>query len=138
MFRALPRTTAASAHAQPTHPAPTIPIFMINYPFAGLIYRDQSPYRHGTSATDPGEIRHGCENTSKPSARAMAASVIPALSAMRPASAVGAETDTITGAPIAALFCTISTDTRLVRSMIPSLATMDARASAPASLSSAL
>jgi hypothetical protein len=34
---------------------------------------------------------------------------------MRTASAVGAETDTIAGAPIAALFCTISTDTRLVR-----------------------
>ena len=61
----------------------------------------------------------------------MAASVIPAASAMRTASAVGAETDTITGAPIAALFCTISTDTRLVRRMIPSLAAMDERASAP-------
>src|ERR1700730_15336344 len=125
MFRALPRTTAASAHAQPTLPAPTIPIFMIHHPFAGLIYRDQSPYRQGTSATAPGEIRHGCVNTSNPSARAMAASVIPALSAMRTASAVGAETDTITGAPIAALLCTISTETRLVRRMIPSLATVD-------------
>ncbi len=77
-------------------------------------------------------------NTSKPSARAIAASVIPAASAMRTASAVGADTDTITGAPIAALFCTISTDTRLVGSIMPSLAAMAARATAPESLSSAL
>src|SRR5712664_2045104 len=84
------------------------------------------------------EIRQGCVNTSNPSARAMAARVIPAASAIRTASAVGAETDTITGAPITALFCTISTETRLVRSMIPSFATTDARASAPESLSSAL
>src|SRR5258708_22853060 len=84
------------------------------------------------------EIRQGCVNTSNPSARAMAARVIPAASAMRTASAVGADTDTITGAPIAALFCTISTETRLVRSMIPSFATTDASASAPESLSSAL
>jgi hypothetical protein len=41
--------------------------------------------------------------------------VIPAASALRTASAVGAETDTITDAPIAELFCTISTETRLVR-----------------------
>jgi hypothetical protein len=46
---------------------------------------------------------------------------------MRTASAVGAETDTITGAPMAVLFCTISADIRLVRSMIPSLATVCAR-----------
>ena len=77
-------------------------------------------------------------NTSNPSARAMAASVIPAKSAVRTASAVGAETDTITGVPMAALFCTISTETRLVRRMIPSLAAMEARASAPDSLSRAL
>jgi hypothetical protein len=57
----------------------------------------------------------------------MAASVMPAASAMRTASAVGAETDTITGAPMAALFCTISTETRLVRRMIPSFAAVDAR-----------
>jgi hypothetical protein len=58
------------------------------------------------SAAVPNEIRRGCVNTSKPSARAMAASVIPAASAMRTASAVGAETDTITDAPITELFCT--------------------------------
>jgi hypothetical protein len=44
---------------------------------------------------------------------------------MRTASAVGTETDTIAGAAIAALFCTISTDTRLVRSVIPSPAAMN-------------
>ena len=83
-------------------------------------------------------MRQGCVNTSNPSVRAMAASVIPAASAIRTASAVGADTDTITGAPIAALFCTISTDTRLVRSIMPSFATMAARTIAPESLSSAL
>ena len=57
---------------------------------------------------------------------------------LRHASAVGAETDTIAGAPIAAAFCTISTETRLVRSTIPSFAAMDARARVPESLSSAL
>src|SRR5436305_9427987 len=78
----------------------------------------------GTELVSSFEIRVGCVNTSNPSARAMAASVIPAASAIRTASAVGAETDTITDAPSAALFCTISTDTRLVRRMIPSLASM--------------
>ena len=57
----------------------------------------------------------------------MLISLIPAASAMRTASAVGADTDTITGAPIAVLFCTISTDTRLVRSIMSSLAAMAAR-----------
>ena len=52
----------------------------------------------------------------------MAASVMPAASAIRTASAVGAETATINGAPIEAVFCTISTDTRLVSSTMPSLA----------------
>ena len=50
----------------------------------------------------------------------MATSVMPAASAVRTASAVGAETATITGAPIAAAFCTISTETRLVSSTMPS------------------
>ena len=68
----------------------------------------------------------------------MLVSLIPVASAMRTASAVGADTDTITGAPIAAHFCTISTDTRLVRSIMPSLAAMASRAIAPKSLSSAL
>jgi len=68
----------------------------------------------------------------------MATSVIPAAFAIRTASAVGAETDTITDAPIAALFCTISTEIRLVRRMIPSLAATGSSANAPASLSSAL
>ena len=44
-----------------------------------------------------------------------------AASAIRTASAVGADTATI-GAPIAADFCTISTETRLVSSTMPSLA----------------
>ena len=39
------------------------------------------------------------------------------------ASAVGAETATISGAPIAAVFCTISTETRLVSSTMPRLRT---------------
>src|SRR6202045_5428354 len=137
MFRALPRTTAASAHAQPTLPAPTIPILMINHPLVRIIYQGQGLYRQAALATALGEIRYGCVNTSNPSARAMATSVIPAFSAMRTASAVGAETDTIKGAPMAALFCTISTEMRLVRRMIPSFAAVDARASAPESLSSA-
>src|SRR5882757_1323611 len=94
--------------------------------------------RVGTEMASTFEIRCGCVNTSKPSARAMAASVIPAASAMRMASAVGAETETITDAPMAALFCTISTETRLVRSTTPSPATTNPRASAPESLSSAL
>ena len=64
----------------------------------------------------------GCVKTSNPSARAMAASVMPAASAIRTASAVGAETATISGAPMAAVFCTISTETRLVSSTMPSLA----------------
>ena len=66
-------------------------------------------------------MRSGCVKTSKPSARAIAASVMPAASAIRTASAVGAETATISGAPIAAVFCTISTETRLVSSTMPSL-----------------
>jgi hypothetical protein len=46
---------------------------------------------------------------------------------------VGAETATISGAPIAAAFCTISTETRLVSSTIPSLAQTRFCASAPES-----
>ena len=42
-------------------------------------------------AANPSEIREGCVNTSNPSARAIATSVIPAASAMRTASAVGAK-----------------------------------------------
>jgi len=127
MFRALPRTTAASAYAQPTLPAPTIRIFMIKYPFARRCTVSRAPYRQATLTTASDEIRQGCVNTSNPSARAMAARVMPAASAMRTASPVGAETDTITGEPMAVLFCTISTDIRLVRSMIPSLTTVCVR-----------
>src|SRR5258707_979161 len=68
----------------------------------------------------------------------MAASVMPAASAIRTASAVGADTATISGAPNAAVFCTISTETRLVSSTMPSVAETLSSASAPASLSSAL
>jgi hypothetical protein len=64
----------------------------------------------------------------------MAASVMPAASAVRTASAVGADTATMTGVPIAAVFCTISTETRLVSSTMPSAAGISASASAPASL----
>ena len=68
----------------------------------------------------------------------MAASVMPAASAVRTASAVGADTATISGAPIVAVFCTISTETRLVSNTMPSAVETFACASAPASLSSAL
>src|SRR6476469_5464197 len=44
---------------------------------------------------------------------------MPAASAILTAKAVGAETATIIGPRIAADFCTISTDTRLVRTIIP-------------------
>ena len=57
---------------------------------------------------------------------------------MRTASAVGAETETIIGAPMTADFCTISTDTRLVSRIMPSLVGTLSLASAPDSLSSAL
>jgi len=65
---------------------------------------------------------------------------MPAASAMRTASAVGAETDTITGAPIAAAFCTnlMHRYPTTGESTMPALATMDARARVPESLSSAL
>jgi len=46
----------------------------------------------------------------------MAASAIPAVSAIRTASGVGTETATSSGAPIAAAICTISTESRLVSS----------------------
>src|SRR5579863_6737082 len=68
----------------------------------------------------------------------MAISVMPAASAIRTASAVGAETATITVAPIAAVFCTISMETRLVSNTTPSSTDVFSSASAPASLSSAL
>ena len=82
--------------------------------------------------------RWGWVKTSKPSLRAIATSVMPAASAMRTASAVGAETATIIGAPIAADFCTISTETRLVSTIMPWRGAAPSCASAPASLSSAL
>jgi hypothetical protein len=47
--------------------------------------------------------------------------------ATRRANAAGAETDTITVAAMAALFCTISTETRLVRRIMASPVTTDAR-----------
>ena len=75
-------------------------------------------------------IARGWVKISNPSPRAMATSVMPAASAIRTASAVGAETATMTGAPMAAVFCTSSTDTRLVSSTMPSLA--DVRRPAPA------
>src|ERR1700691_6025356 len=83
-------------------------------------------------------MRCGWVKTSKPSLRATAASVIPAALAVRTASAVGAETATISGAPITAVFCTISTDTRLVSNTMPRWPGTLSRINAPASLSSAL
>ena len=68
----------------------------------------------------------------------MATTVNPAASAVSSASEVGAETATIIGARIAAAFCTISTETRLVSSTAPPAPFRPARASAPANLSSAL
>ena len=59
-----------------------------------------------------GETRSGWVKMSKSSPRTSATSVMPASSAVRMASAVGAETAMMTGAPIAAVFCTISTETR--------------------------
>ena len=52
--------------------------------------------------------------------------------------AVGAETATSTGTPIIAVFCTISTETRLVRRTAPPDRGIPSRTNAPASLSSAL
>src|ERR1700676_1416844 len=89
MYRALPRTTAASAHAEPTLPAPTIPIFMIQYPFARFEC-GQRLYRRPTLATLPMRFGRNGEHFES-SARAIAASVIPAASATRTAGAVGVE-----------------------------------------------
>src|ERR1700738_1767107 len=89
-FLALPRTTAASAHAEPTLPAPTIPIFMIQYPFARFECREQRLYRRPTLATLPMRFGRDGEHFES-SARAIAASVIPAASATRTAGAVGVE-----------------------------------------------
>ena len=83
-------------------------------------------------------MRCGWVNTSNPSFLATATSVMPQASAMRTASAVGADTATMMGAPMAADFCTISTETRLVSTTMPLAALVPSRASAPASLSSAL
>lgn len=53
-------------------------------------------------------------NISNPSSRAIATRVIPACSAVRMASAVGAEIATMREAPSTAVMCTSSTETRLV------------------------
>jgi hypothetical protein len=50
---------------------------------------------------------------------AMPISAMPSVSTVRIASAVGAETAMMKPAPIAAVFCTISTDIRLVRMTAP-------------------
>ena len=63
---------------------------------------------------------------------------MPDICAVRTARAVGAETATMNGEPMAAAFCTISTDTREVTITAPLPPSMPALASAPASLSSAL
>jgi hypothetical protein len=63
---------------------------------------------------------------------------MPALSQARTARAVGAETATIIGAPMQAVFWTISIETRLLNTRKPSCAAVPVRAKAPASLSSAL
>ena len=61
----------------------------------------------------------GWLKTSKSRPRAMPTSVIPQASAVRIASAVGAETAMMMPAPMAAVFWTISTDTRLVSTTAP-------------------
>src|SRR6266850_8202745 len=80
-------------------------------------------------------IRCPLAKTSKPSSRATAMRVIPASSAVRTASAVGADIETRTDAPIVAAFCTISTETRLVRRTKPACVERFACAKAPLSLS---
>ncbi len=64
-------------------------------------------------------IRCGWVKISKPSLRATAISVMPAASAVRTASAVGADTATMTGMPMAAAFWIISIDSRLVTTPKP-------------------
>jgi hypothetical protein len=76
-------------------------IFRFNWPCKPADY-------HATwavpCATAADAMRSGWVKISKPSERAMATSVMPAASAILTASAVGAETATMTGAPIAAVF----------------------------------
>ena len=70
--------------------------------FSDLIGHVDEPVRHdtiGLPEQDSAAIRWGWVNTSNPSARAIAKSVMPAASAMRTANAVGADTATIRGAP---------------------------------------
>lgn len=102
----------------------------------------QAAFSIATSRLAPGAstpaMRCACANTSNPSARAMATRVMPARSAVCTASAVGAEMATRIGAPVTAAFCTISIDTRLVRSTMPSRASMRSRCRRPISLSRAL
>ena len=69
----------------------------------------------GNSVCDP----FGVGENSNSSPRTSATSVMPASSAVRIASAVGAETAMMKAAPIAAVFCTISTETRLVTTTAP-------------------
>src|SRR5579864_6651996 len=90
------------------------------------------------AAVGQAATRSGLVKTSKPSGLATAIRVTPAASAVRTASAVGAEMAIRIGAPMAAVFCTISTETRLVSTTAPSRGTKSALAAAPASLSSAL
>src|SRR5919198_4269992 len=54
--RALPRLSAAIAHAQPTLPVPIIPIFMTSHDFVSSIHtlsspRKQGPLEYGSPAT---------------------------------------------------------------------------------------
>jgi hypothetical protein len=58
-------------------------------------------------------MRSACVNTSNPSSGAIPISVIPAASAVRGASAVGADTAASMGVPIMAAFCTSSIEIRL-------------------------
>ena len=64
-------------------------------------------------------MRAGCVKTSKSRPRITATSVKPQASAVRTASAVGAEMAAMTDAPMRAAFCTSSTETRLVISTTP-------------------
>ena len=67
----------------------------------------------------PAAMRCGWVKTSKSSPRTSAIKVMPASSAVRIASAVGADTAMMKDAPIAAVFCTISTETLEVTTTAP-------------------
>src|SRR6185312_14317168 len=80
----------------------------------------------------------GCVNISGACSRESAQSVSPAAAAVRIASAVGAEAETMAGNPAAIVFCTISNEQRLVTRQKPPVFSKQPRSPAPTSLSRAL